>query len=172
MLSERLIEEINKQIKYELESAHLYLAMAAYCDSIDLPGFANFFKVQVEEEKFHATKFYNYLNQMGARILIYGLSEPSNEYTSILDVFEKSYQHEQFVTDRIYTLTDIANEEREHATISLLKWFIDEQVEEMDTFNNTIKKLKRIANDSAGLYLLDNELASRTFVPPVSTTTA
>ncbi|MDK2800942.1 MAG: ferritin [Clostridiales bacterium] len=172
MLSEKLVQKINNQIKYELYSAHLYYAMAAYCDSQDLPGFANFFKVQAEEERFHASKFYDFLNRMDARVLIYGLEEPKNDYSSVLDAFKASLDHEKSVTKRIYALTDIATEEKEHATISLLKWFIDEQVEEEDMFNGIIKKLQRIGNDSAALYMLDDELAQRTFTPPASPDTA
>lgn len=166
MLSEKLLNEINKQIKYEFYSAHFYLAMAAYCDAEDLEGFANFFKVQAEEEKFHAMKLYDFVNQMGARVKLYGLEEPNNEFSSVLDAFQKSLEHEKFVTKRIYTLMDLATEEKEHATISLLKWFIDEQVEEEDMFSKLIAKLKRIGNDSTGLYMLDDELALRTFTPP------
>lgn len=166
MLSEKLVKEINNQIKYEFYSAHLYMAMAAYCNSEDLDGFANFFKVQAEEERFHAMKFYNYLKQMGERIVIYGLDEPSNDYSSVLDAFEKSLEHEKFVTKRIYLLMDIANEEKEYATVSFLKWFIDEQVEEEDTFGGIVKKLQRVKNQAAGLYMLDNELAQRVFTPP------
>ncbi|HCC08227.1 MAG TPA: ferritin [Clostridiales bacterium] len=172
MLSQNLISEVNTQIKYELYSAHLYIAMAAYCDYENLEGFANFFRVQAEEEKFHAIKFYNFLNQMGSRIIIYGLDEPENNFSSILDVFEKSLAHENFVTKRIYQLMDIASEEKEYATISLLKWFIDEQVEEENNFTGIIQKLKRINNDSASLYMLDKELGLRVFTPPTTTTQA
>lgn len=168
MISERLLEEINVQIKYEFFSAHLYLAMAAYCASEDLEGFANFFKVQAEEEKLHAMKFFDYVNGIGGRVKIYGLNEPNNDYCSVLDAFEQSYVHEQYVTKRIYALMDVAIEEKEHATISFLKWFIDEQVEEEATFSGIIKKLKRIGNDSGGLYMLDAELAKRVFTPPAA----
>ncbi|WHH57005.1 ferritin [Petroclostridium sp. X23] len=170
MLSEKLVQEINTQIKYELESAHLYMAMAAYCDAEDLPGFSNFFKVQVEEERFHAMKFYNYLNDMGERIILHGLEEPNNNYSSVLDAFQKSLKHEEFVTKRIYMLMDIANEEKEHATISFLKWFIDEQVEEISTFTAVVKKLQRVSDNPAGLYMLDDELAQRVFTPPAADT--
>ncbi len=167
MLSKKLLDEINLQIKYEFFSAHLYLAMAAYCDSEDLEGFANFFKVQAEEERFHAMKFYDYVTQMGERVVLYGLEEPDNNYESVLDAFKKSANHEKFVTSRIYTLMDIATEEKEYATISLLKWFIDEQVEEEDTFAKIVKKLERMGENSSGLFMLDAELATRVFTPPV-----
>lgn len=168
MISKKLFTELNKQITFELYSAHLYLAMAAYSASEDLDGFSNFFKVQAEEERFHAIKFFDYINEMNSTVKLEGLESPVNKYESILDVFEKAYEHEQFVTKRIYTLSDIALEEKEHATMSLLKWFIDEQVEEESSFNNLIKRLKRIGNDSNALYMLDAELAQRVFTPPTS----
>ncbi len=169
MLSKRLIDALNDQINYEFYSAHIYLAFAAYCASVDMDGFANFFKVQAEEEKFHAMKFFNYLNDVDARILLKGIPDPQTELESLLDVFQKSLEHENKVTKRIYNLTDIASEEKEHATISLLKWFIDEQVEEEKNLKNYIKKIQRIGNDTAALYMLDTELAARVFTPPVPT---
>lgn len=168
MLSENLEKALNEQINYEFYSAHLYLSVAAYFSNIDLDGFANFFLVQAEEEKFHAMKFYNYVNEMEGRVLLKGFQNPPIYFESPLDAFEKSLQHEKIVTKRIYDLSDIAMEEREHATLSLLRWFIDEQVEEEKNINNIIKKLKRVENDMAALYMIDNELAARVFVPPVN----
>jgi ferritin len=168
MLSEKLMTTINDQINYEYYSANVYIAMQAYCASNDLEGFANFFKVQVQEENFHATKFFNYLNQMGGRVLIDAIPAPKNDFESILHVFKEGLEHERKVTQRVYNLMDIATDEREHATISLLKWFIDEQVEEENSFNNIIKRLERTGNDSAALYMLDSELMTRTFTPPTT----
>ncbi|MBU3091075.1 ferritin [Clostridium sp. CM028] len=168
MISERLFNELNKQMNFEFYSAHLYLAMSAYCAAEDFDGFSNFFKVQAEEEKFHAMKFYNYINEMNGRLTLEGMSEPQNDYETLLDVFNIAYAHEKVVTSNIYNLTDIATEEKEHATISLLKWFIDEQVEEESNFNGLIKRLARINADPTSIYMLDNELATRVFVPPVT----
>lgn len=168
MISEKLVNEINEQIKYEFFSAHLYLAMAAYCASEDLMGFANFFKVQAEEEKFHAMKFFDYVVERGGRTRLTALDSPQNDYASVLDAFKFSYEHEQFVTKRIYKLMDIAMDEREHATISFLKWFIDEQVEEESTFSGLVKKLERVDNNVNGIYMLDAELAQRIFTPPAA----
>jgi ferritin len=168
MLSERLLKELNEQVKYELYSAHYYLAMAAYCASEDLDGFANFFKVQAEEEKFHAMKFFDFINDMDGRVTILALEEPNNEFNSVLDVFKAALEHEKFVTSRIYKLMDIAVEEKEHATISLLKWFVDEQVEEENSMKMIIKKLERLGDNSQGLYMLDEELSQRTFTPPAT----
>lgn len=167
MISNRLLEELNLQIKYEFYSAHLYLAMAAYCYSINLDGFANHFIVQAEEEKFHAMRFFNYVKDMDRVIDIQGLETPPTDYKDILDVIERSLEHERFVTSRIYHLMDVSTEEKEHATISLLKWFIDEQVEEEATLKNIVQKLKRANGDVGILYGLDDELALRVFTPPV-----
>jgi len=169
MISERLLNELNKQINFEFYSAHIYLAMAAYCASEDFDGFSNWFKVQAEEEKFHAMKFYNYVNEMNGRVILEGMPDPQNDYKSLLDAFQVSLNHEKIVTSKIYNLTDIATEEKEHATISLLKWFVDEQVEEETNFSGLVKRLSRINDDPTSLYMLDAELAARVFVPPVTT---
>jgi len=166
MLSEKLAKALNYQMNFEFLSAHYYLAMASYFEDQDLSGFAHFFIVQAEEERFHAMKFYNFINEMDERATIQSISEPKNEFKSYIDVFETALSHEKEVTKRIYNLMDIATEEREHATVSFLRWFIDEQVEEEATMKNIIKKLQRIGNDSHAIYTLDQELAARIFTPP------
>lgn len=168
MLSEKLKSAINDQINYELSSSNVYLAMQAYFSANDLEGFANFFSVQIQEENFHAMKFFNYLNQMDGRVLIDALPAPKNDFESPLHAFKEGLAHEKTVTERIYNLMNIATDEREHATISLLKWFIDEQVEEENTFNAIVKRLERIGEDSTALYMLDKELAARVFTPPTA----
>jgi ferritin len=167
MISEKLFTKLNSQINFEYHSANVYLAMAAFCESENLSGFANFFHVQVEEERFHASRFFTYINEMQGRVTIKGMPDPENDFNTILDVFKASLSHEKIVTSRIYELMDIATEEREHATISYLKWFIDEQVEEENTLINIIKKLERIGDDASAFYALDAELAARVFTPPV-----
>lgn len=166
MLSEKLAKALNEQMNFEFLSAHYYLAMAAYFEDQDLSGFSHFFIVQAEEERFHAMKFYNFINEMDERATIKAISEPKNEFESYIDVFETALTHEKEVTKRIYNLMDIATEEREHATISFLKWFVDEQVEEEASMKNIIKKLQRVGNDSHAIYALDQELSARVFTPP------
>lgn len=167
MISETLFAKLNSQINFEYHSANVYIAMAAFCESQDLKGFANFFKVQVQEETFHSSRFFTYINEMQGRVIIKGMPDPKNEFESMLDVFKSALAHEKIVTSRIYDLMDVATTEREHATISFLKWFIDEQVEEENTLNGIIKKLERIKDDANGLYMLDVELSTRVFTPPV-----
>ncbi|MEX3744155.1 MULTISPECIES: ferritin [Lysinibacillus] len=165
MLSEKLHTALNEQMNFEFFSAHAYMAMAAYCTDQDYDGFANFFLVQAEEERFHAMKFYNFLSDMGYRATIHGYDSPENNFDSILHAFKSALSHEKEVTRRIYNLSDIALDEREHATMAFLKWFIDEQVEEESTFDTLIRKIERIQSDSNAIFMLDAELASRKFTP-------
>ncbi|GFN32117.1 ferritin [Paenibacillus xylaniclasticus] len=167
-MNDKLVDALNEQMNFEFYSAHVYLAMAAYCSGESLDGFANFFIVQAEEERFHAMKIYKFLNDRGKRALLTGLEAPKNEYSSMLEVFEAGYHHEQVNTQRFYNLSDLAWNDREHATIGFLKWFIDEQVEEEALFDGIIQKLKRIDKDSNAFYMMDTEFASRTFTPPAN----
>ncbi|SHJ32398.1 ferritin [Dethiosulfatibacter aminovorans DSM 17477] len=168
MLSKNLLDELNLQIKYELESAHYYHAMQTYFDSNDLPGFANFFKVQAQEERFHADKFYGFVYEMGGDVELTSLDLVGKDFSSPLDIFEKALEHEKFVTSRIYHLMDIAMEEKEYATQSMLKWFIDEQVEEEDSMKTKVAKLKRIGDNPNALYQMDADLGGRVFTEPAA----
>ncbi|MDP5274907.1 ferritin [Chengkuizengella axinellae] len=165
MISDKLLQGLIEQMNFEFYSAHAYMAMGAYCSSESLDGFANFFLVQAEEERFHAMKFYHFINALGERASISGFENPNNDFSSILDAYEKALEHEKEVTKRIYHLSDIALDEREHATIHFLKWFIEEQVEEEELFNTIIQKLKLIKNDSNAMFMLDHEFAERSFTP-------
>lgn len=168
MLSQKLINELNEQMKFEFYSSHLYLAAAGYAYQEDLDGFANFFIVQAEEEKFHAMKLFKFINDMDATIHMKAFETPKRDYVDLVDLFTFSLKHEEEVTKRIYNLMDIANEEKEHATISFLKWFIDEQVEEMSTFKNMLQKIKRSKNNPSVLFNMDDELATRVFTAPTT----
>ncbi len=168
MLSEKLTNAINKQLNYELFSGHVYVAMAAWCEENDLPGFANFFIVQEQEERFHAMKFFNFLTEMEEKPVLTGMPDPQNEYENLIDVFETALEHEKGVTSRIYNLMDIAQEDKEYRTISMLNWFIDEQREEEDTFSSLLAIVKRVEGHGNQIYNLDKELGARTFTPPAT----
>ncbi|MGL5649193.1 MAG: ferritin [Clostridium sp.] len=165
MLSQTLLDSLNEQVNFEFYSSYTYLAMSAFAEANDLPGVANFFRIQAKEELDHAMKFYDYIFQKGGNVILEKVDMPKKDYTSIIEVFEEGFKHEQLVTSKIYNLTDIATGEREHATISLLKWFIDEQVEEENNFQTLLKKVRRLEGNPTGMYMLDDELAKRIYVP-------
>jgi len=168
MISDKMAAKINEQIKNELYSGHYYLAMAAYCAANDFEGFSNFFIVQEQEERFHAMKFFHYLNEQGKDVKIYGLDQPKIEFKSLEEVFKLALQHEQLVTSLINGLMDLAVQEKDYASQNLLQWYIAEQVEEEATMLGILKKIQQMGDKGAGIYMLDRELAQRTFTPPAS----
>lgn len=165
MLSKQLANALNKQMNVEFFAAHSYMAMAAYCEYYSYSGFAHFYLEQAEEERYHGMKIYNYLNDRGVQAKFSTVEAPKTEFDSVLDTFESALIQEKDVTKKIYDLTDLAWEEREHATISFLKWFLDEQVEEEASFETHIDYLKRIGDDQNSLYLYEKELEKRNFSP-------
>jgi ferritin len=166
MISKKMEEALNEQINAEWYSAYLYLSMEAYFESMNLPGFANWMRVQIQEESIHALKIYDFVNERGGRVLLKSIAQPPTEWESPLAVFEAAYKHEQKVTGLINDLVSLAIEEKDHATNSFLQWFVDEQVEEEDSANQVVQKLKLIQNDPGGLFLIDRELGQRVFTPP------
>ena len=166
MLSERMLEALNKQVNAELYSAYLYLSMAAYFESINLKGFSNWMRVQAQEEVSHAMKFFDYINERGGRVKMMAIEKPPTEWNSPLDAFETTYEHETNVTRMINDLVNMAMEEKDHATYNMLQWFVAEQVEEEASADEIRQQLKLIGNDGRGIMMLDRELRQRTFTPP------
>jgi len=166
MLSEKLLTKLNEQITHEFYSAHYYLAMAAYFMKEDLDGFANFFIVQAEEERFHAMKFLNFINDQGEEAIVTGFKDPKRDFKSAEDIFSLALEHEQLVSSLINDLMSLAQEEKHYPSISFLQWFIDEQVEEEAGMAKLLSKIKRVGDKGHGILMLDKELAARTFTPP------
>jgi len=170
MFSKQMESALNDQINAEMYSAYLYLAMSAYFQSTNLSGFANWMKIQAQEEMVHAMKFYDYINERGGRVALQDIEAPPKDWDSPLDVFDATLLHEQKVTSLINTLVDIAMEERDHATNIFLQWFVSEQVEEEDTANEMLQKIKLMGDAPGGMFMLDNEMGQRVFTAPTDTT--
>ncbi len=162
MLREKLINALNDQINAELHSAYIYLSMAAYFDSANLGGFAQWMKAQAQEELAHAMKFYTFVNDRGGTVTLKEIEGPPTEWASPLAAFEAAYKHEVYISGRINTLVDLATAEKDHATNAFLQWFVTEQVEEEASTEAVVHKLTMIGDRPRGLYMLDRELGSRT----------
>ena len=169
MLSDKVQEGLNKQLNAELYSSYLYLSMSAYFHSINLRGFANWMRVQAQEELVHVTKFYDFINERDSRVVLRPVEGPPSEWASPLAAFEDAYRHEQKVTGLINGLVDLSIEEKDHATNNFLQWFVAEQVEEEASANDVVQQLKLLGDDRNGLFMLDRELAQRVFVAPAAT---
>lgn len=165
MLNKRLEKELIKQINAEMYSAYLYLSMSAYVASINLNGFANWMKIQFEEEQAHAMKLFQYILDRGGRVTLDTIEAPPYEWDNIINIFEDVLSHEQKITGMINELVNIALEEKDHATVSELQWFVTEQVEEEANVSDLLDQLKLIEGKGAGLFILDREVKQRIFVP-------
>lgn len=165
MLSEKMTDALNSQINAEYYSAYLYLSMAAWAEEQNLPGFGNWFRMQAEEERMHATKFFDFVIERGGRVKLTAIEGPETEWDSPEAVFEATLQHEQHVTSLINKLVDLALAESDHASNTFLQWFVTEQVEEEANADAILRTLKRMGDAPGGLFMLDKELAGRTAPP-------
>ncbi|MCD6472837.1 ferritin [Candidatus Aerophobetes bacterium] len=172
MISKKMQDAMNEQIKYELESAYLYLSMAAYFHSLGLDGMAQWMRVQTQEEMVHAMKFFDHIKDRGGRVELLPLAQPKREWSSPLVAFQEAYKHEQFITSKINDLVKIAKEEPDNPANVLLHWFITEQVEEEASTSRVAQALERIGDSGQGLIMLDRELSTRTFTIPTKTETS
>jgi ferritin len=162
----KMEKAINEQINAELYSAYLYLAMAAYFESANLPGFANWMRVQFQEELAHAMKFYDHMIERNGRVELKAISAPAKSWKGVVPVFEETLAHEREVTALIHKLVDLALKLGDHATNAMLQWFVNEQVEEESTAERILEELKMIADNSSAMFMMNRELAARVFTPP------
>lgn len=162
-MNKKIEDALNAQINAEMWSAYLYLSMAAYCHANGNPGMGKWFEVQFQEEQDHAKIFFNYIISRNGKVNLKPIDEVPTSWKSLLDVFESTLEHEKKVTALINKIYSLTNKEDDYATQSMLKWFIDEQVEEEETAQTIIDNLKMIKDNGYGLYMLDKELGARTY---------
>lgn len=163
MLHKEIEKALNDQINAEMWSAYLYLSMAAFCHSNGNPGMGKWFEVQFQEEQDHAKILFNYVISRGGNVTLSQIDAVPTTWKSILDVFEETFAHEQKVTVLINNLFALTTAGNDYATQSMLKWFVDEQVEEEETAQTIIDNLRMIKDNGYGLYMLDKELGSRVY---------
>ena len=166
MLSQKLHNAINAQVNAELWSAYLYLAMSLDAEAKGYKGVANWFYIQFQEEQAHARIFMNYLNSRDAKVELLPVDAVPATWDSVLDMFKQTLEHEKKVTALIHNLALIANEDKDYASISRLNWFIDEQVEEEESARDMIAAFEAVEGNKYGMYMLDKELAARTYAVP------
>lgn len=172
MINEKVGKILNEQVNKELYSAYLYLSMSAYFSDMGLLGFANWMRVQFQEEQAHAMFIYDFLLDRGEKVILTAIDAPRNTWANPLEVMEEVLKHEVYVTGLINNVVSVAEEVKDRATMSYMNWFVDEQVEEESNAKEIIDKLKLIGDDKSALYLLDKDLAARVFVQPVIKATA
>ncbi len=161
MLSKKMLGELNKQISREFYNAYLYLSMSTYFHDLKLSGYANWLKVQAQEEIGHAMRIFKYVNEQMGKVDLLEIKQPPTTWKSPLDLFEQAFKAECNNTKEINNLVEIAQKENDFATLSMLQWFVTEQVEEENITDNVVQKLKMVGDNKRGLFIIDKELGGR-----------
>jgi ferritin len=161
-LSNKLEKVLNDQINLELSSAYAYVGMAAYFERTAFTGFGKWMQLQSKEEIGHANRFFKYIVERGGKVTLQAISEPKCDYKSPHDAFKASLGHEQKVSASICAIYELAVAEKDYATLSFLKWFLDEQVEEERNVGDILAKLEMVGDNRSGLYQIDQHAARRT----------
>jgi len=160
-MNKKLLDEMNIQINKEMYSGYLYLAMAAHFEEENFPGFANWMTIQAEEELEHAMKFFEFLHEVGGKVVLDAIDKPDSEFGNPQEVFEQVLEHEQYVTSRIHLLYKLAADTNEYPTLMFLQWFVNEQVEEEKNATEIVENLKLAGESGNALLMLDRALAQR-----------
>lgn len=161
MMKQKIEDAFNRHLNAESFSAHLYMSMSAYFQSINMKGMAHWMRLQADEETMHEMKFFDFILARGGKVLLDKIGAPPTEWDSTLAVFEAAYGHEQMISEKINTLVDLSLAESDHASNAFLQWFVTEQVEEEESVLEIVDQLKLIEDDRGALFMLDRELGQR-----------
>lgn len=166
MLDKKVIQLLNEQVNHEFYSAYLYLDFANFYEAKGLEGFANWYKIQAQEERDHAMLFYQYLQNNNQQVVLEAIAKPDIKLESLMDPLKAGLTHEEFVTDLIHKLYAASREVNDFRTAQFLDWFVKEQGEEETNANGLITKMELFGSDAKGLYMLDAELKTRVYAAP------
>jgi ferritin len=161
MISNEIQDALNDQIKNEYFSSYTYMSMAAYCESINMQGFATWMRLQSQEELGHAMRLFDYILNRDGRVVLQSIAKPQTKFKSLKEMFQIVLDHEREVTGMINKLYEQAISENDHATTVELQWFIQEQVEEEKTAQEILDKLKLAGDSGSALLILDTQLSQR-----------
>src|SRR5262245_11973629 len=161
MLSKAMQDAINAQVKEEFYSAYLYLSMSAYCEGINLPGFAHWMRLQFHEETKHALKLFDHVYNRGGKVVLQAIDQPPVDFRSPVDMFQQALEHEKKITGLINHRYGVAVKESDYAAQTMLQWFVSEQVEEEKNASQIWEQLKMVPEKGAALLMIDKQLGSR-----------
>ncbi|MCB0337723.1 MAG: ferritin [Bdellovibrionales bacterium] len=161
MLTKEIAAALNQQINNEFQAAYLYLSMSCYCEEKSFSGMAHWLRMQAQEEVSHGMKIYTYLNDMEQSVTMQTIPQPKIKFEGLQDIFESALESEKKVASDLNQIATLALEKSDQMTYSFLKWFLDEQVEEISSVGTILDKVKLIGDQGYGLLMLDNELGSR-----------
>lgn len=166
MMNEKVHELLNQQINKEFYSAYLYLDFSNYFEEVGLDGFANWYKIQAQEERDHAMLFYQYLQNENQKVTLEAIAKPDKTFSSHMDVLKAGLEHEEYVTSLINDIYAAAYDVKDFRTMQFLDWFVKEQGEEETNANDLITKMELFGSDPKSLYMLNQELGARIHSAP------
>ncbi|MGB4413540.1 MAG: ferritin [Paludibacter sp.] len=166
MLNKKIVDLLNSQINKEFYSSYLYLDMSNYYYDNNLNGFGNWFAIQTQEEHAHAMLFIKYMQNNGEKVVLEDIKKPDIVYTGFKQALDEAYKHELYISQSINDIYAVAYELKEFKTMQFLDWFVKEQGEEEKNVDALCKRFDLFGTDTRGLYLIDTELAARTFTAP------
>ena len=166
MLDKKVAELLNTQINKEFYSAYLYLDFSVYYEEEGLDGFANWYKIQAQEERDHAMLFLQYLQNNGEKVTLDAIAKPDKELKDKMDPLQAALEHERYVTSLIHDIYEVAYDKKDFRTMQFLDWFVKEQGEEETNANDLISKMELFGSDPKSLYMLNSELAARVYNAP------
>jgi ferritin len=161
MISKTMQDALNQQINLEQASAQLYLAMGAHCEGRSFRGFAHWLKVQAGEETKHALKLVDFLLDRQGKLELKPVSAPPTDFGGVIEVFEKTLEHEKSITKRINALFEQARAEKDYASEVALQWYVNEQVEEESQVQQIVDHLHAVGDKGGGIWFLDSRMAKR-----------
>ena len=164
-MNKKIEQAFNDHLNAEFFSSYLYLSMANCFTAKNLDGMASWMRLQSEEERVHAMKFLDYINQRGGRVALQQINQPQLDWAAPLDAFQQAYNHELEISKKIDALVDLATKESDHAAVNFLQWFVSEQVEEEANALAIVDKLKMIGDNTMGILMMDAQLGQRTASP-------
>ena len=165
MIPKRVRDEMNLQVKLELESYYIYLSMVAWFHARNLDGMAHWMRCQAHEEMIHAMKFFDHIIERGGSVELLGLQQPKTSWGSALEAWKDAYAHEQFISERIRTITKVVREDADFTAEPLCAWFNNEQIEEESSTAKGVASLEMIGEDRQGILMIDREMGTRVFTP-------
>lgn len=144
----------------ESEAVSFYLYMASWCEVSGYDGASEFFYQQSDEERTHMLKIVKYLNRLGTIANISTIKEPTKDLDSLEEIIKTSLKNEQDVTKSIHEIISLAEKERDRRTFDFMQWFVNEQIEEEETFDRILQKFDVIGRDKLAVNEIDKYMRS------------
>lgn len=172
MLNRAVVKKLNEQINFEMFSSNLYLQMSSWCAAHSFDGAAAFLAEHAQEESQHMQRIFNYMIDAGEQPEISAIDAPESQFASLEEVFQKTFKHELFITEKINELVGTAMKENDYSAFNFLQWYVAEQHEEEKLFKSIVDKFALLGDNGLGLYQIDQQLAALVQNNPLSNASA